>query len=196
MLIFYKLVTALITFAISILGVISNPLYSALILMLIFVLVSLTFFSLNLEFLGLIFIMVYVGAIMVLFIFVILAVNLKRKNSLQLYQKHFVTNYDYYFIFNCLAGPWLFLGSANILVDSMLLGQEHYQSYSYMLNYSLDDLFVVGFYLYTQLFLYFVLIGIILLIALLSVIVIALDKSFFKRQVDFKGRTMFSLNFY
>jgi NADH-quinone oxidoreductase subunit J len=77
MLIFYKIVTLCVLFATSLLGILFNPLYSALTLMLIFILIGLTFFSLNLEFLGLIFIMVYVGAIMVLFIFVILAINFK-----------------------------------------------------------------------------------------------------------------------
>jgi NADH:ubiquinone oxidoreductase subunit 6 (subunit J) len=195
MLIFYKIITVSVVFATSILGILFNPLYSALTLMLIFVLVSLTFFSLNLEFLGLIFIMVYVGAIMVLFIFVILAVNIKRKNPVILYQQHLVTKYSWYYFFHNMSSPWLTLGLTSTLIDSEFWGQEHYQSYLYILRYTLDDLSVFGFYLYTQFFIYFLFLGIILLISLLSVIVIALDKSFFKSQVDVKGRTMFTLNF-
>jgi NADH:ubiquinone oxidoreductase subunit 6 (subunit J) len=148
-----------------------------------------------LEFLGLIFIMVYVGAIMVLFIFVILAINFKINNSVILYQQHLVTRYSWYYFFHNVSSPWLILGLTSTLIDSIFLGQEHYQSYLYMLYYTLDDLSVFGFYLYTQFFIYFIFLGLILLISLLSVIVIALDKSFFKSQVDVKGRTLFTISF-
>jgi NADH:ubiquinone oxidoreductase subunit 6 (subunit J) len=195
MLIFYKIVTLCVLFATSLLGILFNPLYSALTLMLIFILIGLTFFSLNLEFLGLIFIMVYVGAIMVLFIFVILAINFKINNSVILYQQHLVTRYSWYYFFHNVSSPWLILGLTSTLIDSIFLGQEHYQSYLYMLYYTLDDLSVFGFYLYTQFFIYFIFLGLILLISLLSVIVIALDKSFFKSQVDVKGRTLFTISF-
>lgn len=194
MLIFYKIITACIVFATSILGILVNPLYSALTLLLIFVLISLTFLSLNLEFLGLVFIMVYVGAVMVLFIFVILAVNLKRKNPVILYQQHLVIRYSWYYFFHNVSSPWLILGLTSTLIDSVFWGQEHYQSYLYILRYTLDDLSIFGFYLYTQFFIYFIFLGVILLISLISVIVIALDKSFFKSQVDIKGRTLFTLN--
>jgi NADH:ubiquinone oxidoreductase subunit 6 (subunit J) len=94
-----------------------------------------------------------------------------------------------------VSSPWLILGLTSTLIDSIFLGQEHYQSYLYMLYYTLDDLSVFGFYLYTQFFIYFIFLGLILLISLLSVIVIALDKSFFKSQVDVKGRTLFTISF-
>jgi NADH-quinone oxidoreductase subunit J len=55
-----------------------NPVYSVLLLILCFCISSIILFSFNAEFLGLIFIMVYVGAVAVLFLFVIMMIDTKK----------------------------------------------------------------------------------------------------------------------
>jgi NADH-quinone oxidoreductase subunit J len=55
-----------------------NPIHSVLFFILIFFCSSLIFTLLHADFIGLIFLMVYVGAIAVLFVFVVMMLNIKR----------------------------------------------------------------------------------------------------------------------
>ena len=56
----------------------TNPINSILFLILIFLNVSILFFILNLDFLGIILIILYVGAIAVLFLFIVMMMNVKN----------------------------------------------------------------------------------------------------------------------
>lgn len=58
-----------------------NPVYSAIYLVLFFVCVSLDFFILQAPFLAIVQVLVYGGAIMVLFLFVIMLLNLSQEQS-------------------------------------------------------------------------------------------------------------------
>jgi NADH-quinone oxidoreductase subunit J len=55
-----------------------NPIHSVLFFIVVFFCASLVFTLLHADFIGLIFLMVYVGAIAVLFIFVVMMLNIKR----------------------------------------------------------------------------------------------------------------------
>jgi NADH-quinone oxidoreductase subunit J len=55
-----------------------NAVYSVLLLILTFCISSVLLFSFEIEFLGLLFIMIYVGAVAVLFLFVIMMINTKK----------------------------------------------------------------------------------------------------------------------
>lgn len=54
-----------------------NTVYSILVLILLFITAATLLFLLNVEFLGFIFIIVYVGAIAVLFLFVVMLLNIR-----------------------------------------------------------------------------------------------------------------------
>ena len=56
----------------------NNPVYSVLFLILNFCIAAIILFILEIEFLGLLFIMVYVGAVAVLFLFVVMMINTKK----------------------------------------------------------------------------------------------------------------------
>jgi NADH-quinone oxidoreductase subunit J len=56
----------------------NNPVYSVLFLILNFCIASIILFMFEIEFLGLLFIMVYVGAVAVLFLFVVMMINTKK----------------------------------------------------------------------------------------------------------------------
>ncbi len=60
-----------------------NPIHSLLLLINVFLLGSLFLFSLNVEFFGLVFFMVYIGAIVVLFLFIVMMLDIKISNTLQ-----------------------------------------------------------------------------------------------------------------
>jgi NADH-quinone oxidoreductase subunit J len=56
----------------------NNPVHSVLFLILSFCLAALILFMFEVEFLGLLFIMVYVGAVAILFLFVVMMINTKK----------------------------------------------------------------------------------------------------------------------
>ena len=56
----------------------TSPIHSVLFFILIFFCSSLVFTLLHSDFIGLLFLMVYVGAIAVLFVFVVMMLNIKR----------------------------------------------------------------------------------------------------------------------
>ena len=69
-----------------------NTIYSILLLVLSFVMATSLLFLLESEFMALIFIIIYVGAISVLFLFVIIMLNFKITNSLKDLVKDLTTN--------------------------------------------------------------------------------------------------------
>jgi NADH-quinone oxidoreductase subunit J len=62
-------------------GVVSNPVHSVLFLVLTFFIAALSLLSMGREFLSLLFRVVYMGAIAVLFLFVVMMLDLKEKES-------------------------------------------------------------------------------------------------------------------
>ena len=68
---------------------VKNSIYSALFLILTFLMATGLLFLLEIEFLALIFVIIYVGAISVLFLFVILMLNLKITNATKDFFKYF-----------------------------------------------------------------------------------------------------------
>ena len=77
-----ELLHTFLTFLLLITGIFifisTNPVYSVLFLILNFCIAAIILFMLGIEFLGLLFIMVYVGAVAVLFLFVIMMINTKK----------------------------------------------------------------------------------------------------------------------
>ena len=74
----------------SCLGVVSskNPVYSVLFLILAFINSAILFLFLNAEFLAMLLIVVYVGAVAVLFLFVVMMLNVKNEEKNIKFQKY------------------------------------------------------------------------------------------------------------
>ena len=70
-------ITSLILTSLSLLVLMLNTVHSLLLLLEIFVLGSVLLFFFKVEFLGLIFLMIYLGAILVLFLFVVMMLDIK-----------------------------------------------------------------------------------------------------------------------
>lgn len=79
---FFEILYYTLTILIIIAGVFiflsNNPVHSVLFLILTFCIASLILLMFEIEFLGLLFIMVYVGAVAVLFLFVVMMINTKK----------------------------------------------------------------------------------------------------------------------
>jgi NADH:ubiquinone oxidoreductase subunit 6 (subunit J) len=154
---------------------------------------SIFLLTLELEFLGLIYIMVYVGAILVLFLFVVLSFNLKDliyyPETLSLKKSYLLFLFIYLFIFQT--------NSIYVLIDGLnAFDFMHYKNYFYFLQFELQDIHVFGFYLYTQLIPYLVLVGLILLVVMIGIIIITLENNPYKLQQNYKSRSLKTLLVY
>ena len=98
----------------------SNPVYSALFLILVFFNSALIVLLLDLEFLALIFVLIYIGAIMVLVLFIIMMLDIKQ-NVLYL-------NRSYYFF---VSGLFLFILTSELLYFVSLDLRYYFYEYNY-----------------------------------------------------------------
>ena len=147
-----------------------NPVHSVLFLILTFCNASAILFLFNAEFLGLIFIIIYVGAIAVLFLFVVMMLNVKIYSS---------DEFSYL--------PFIFLGGFILIVQVFLVLEKAFSnsnfwetSLSYTFDNSLDALTsidVLGQSLYNYYLLCFLLAGLVLLVAMIGAIVLTLNFS-------------------
>jgi NADH:ubiquinone oxidoreductase subunit 6 (subunit J) len=87
-----------------------NPIYSLLALIVVFACVLISFLTIGIEFLSLIYLIIYVGAIAILFLFVIMMFNIKRMPRLVL---------SYEFIFNIMLTVILNISLLIILLENV-----------------------------------------------------------------------------
>lgn len=160
-----------------------NPVHSVFFLILVFLTSAIFLFLLEVEFLSLLFVLVYVGAIAVLFLFVVMMLDIK------------VTRAENDFFIYVPMG--IFLGLIFFLEVFMTLGEnfvpisplDSSQLYtSWILNLdTLSNIEVLGQLIYTYYFFYFLIAGIILLVAMVGAIVLTLNfRQKAKHQFVFK----------
>jgi NADH-quinone oxidoreductase subunit J len=164
-----------------------NPVHSILFLILTFCNASFILILIGAEFLGLIFIMVYVGAIAVLFLFVVMMLDIRRRsNEKSLYRDIFLTIVvGFVFIFEM----FVMLENSYTLFDSILteIQQMGYIHLYYILKFKiLGGIKILGLLLYTEYSYYFFISGLVLLVAMIGAIILTLNKNdTIKRQADF-----------
>lgn len=148
-----------------------NPVESVLFLILSFCNAAAILFLFNAEFLGLIFMIIYVGAIAVLFLFVIMMLNIKNQKN-----KDENRSYTFWFIcfsaFNFLVTLIFFSIKKVFFRDESFLFDQN--SNVFLLVDNLNNIDVMGQVLFNYFLICFLLAGIILLIALVGSIVLTL----------------------
>jgi NADH-quinone oxidoreductase subunit J len=147
-----------------------NPVHSVLFLILTFCNASAILFLFNADFLALIFIIIYVGAIAVLFLFVVMMLNVKTFSTL-----------------NSFYMPFIFLGSFILLVQIFLVVEKAFFGFSNSSDFSIStfqgtfdsmgSIDVLGQGLYNYFVPCFLLAGLILLVAMIGAIVLTLKFS-------------------
>jgi NADH-quinone oxidoreductase subunit J len=147
-----------------------NPVHSVLFLILTFISVAGLLLLLEVEFISLIFIVVYVGAIAVLFLFVVMMLDIKISESKR--------NLFQYFPIGSALGI-AFLIEIFIVLTKSFEPNFYYAFYESDIDWlaSIDyitDVGALGQILYTSLFLYFLIGGLLLLIAIIGAIVLTL----------------------
>ncbi len=165
----------------SSIGVISskNPVYSVLYLILAFLNSAILFLFLNAEFLAMLLIIVYVGAVAVLFLFVVMMLNVSQEEQKTNYKK--ITPFTL-FIFAIIFLELLYVFTVD---DQYLIDLSNKGNLSFN-----NNTISLGNILYTNYALLFQMSGIILLVAMIGAIVLTLrsrpgvKKQIIKNQVS------------
>lgn len=147
-----------------------NPIHSILFLVMLFFESSAILVLFHVEFIALLFIVIYVGAIAVLFLFVVMMLKLKAQafNSIALILPLFLLSVLFsFFLYSAL-------DAYGVLSSSGLGGITLQQTPMNCLD-QLKDVGAIGQFLYNYYIICFVLAGLILLVALIGAISLTLD---------------------
>jgi len=148
-----------------------NPVHSVLFLVLVFLNAAGMLFVLQLEFIPLTFIIVYVGAIAILFLFVVMMLDIKVTSKSNDFFK--------YLPIGSLVGGLFIFEVLNTLNYSFIVPNKSDTANTFISWISTVDkvtnLEALGQLLYTYYFIYFLISGIILLVAMLGAIVLTLQ---------------------
>ena len=166
-----------------------NPIFSVLFLILAFFNVSGLLFMINIEFLPIAFIVIYVGAVAVLFLFVLMMLNIKLAEL-------FETNTNFYpvaFLFLSLFVAELFIIMLFEFESIELFQRNSLFFLSDFLNMQVANLNFTNFFelrnnltsisyaLFVKYFFEFLISGLILLLAMIGTIVLTLQKRFINK---------------
>ena len=163
---------SLITVFSAVMVIISrNTVYSVFFLILVFVSISILFIMIGAEFLGMIMLIVYVGAVAVLFLFVVMMLNVTEKKIVKSERKGLINNISV----GSIVGAIIFL---ELLV---VIGGWKYKSNfislsSITFNNELTNTHALGNILYTEYIHLFQISGMILLIAMVGAITLTFSK--------------------
>ena len=174
--IFFYIFSIIAVFSAIMVTVSRNTVHSVFFLILDFITISCLFIMVGAEFIGMIMLIVYVGAVAVLFLFVVMMLDIKttieKSNILQ------------YMPIGLFIG-FVFIAELVIVLINTKLELSNMQILSNPLNKfaELSNTKAIGSVLYTDYILHFQLAGVILLIAMIGSIVLTLrERSGVKRQ--------------
>ena len=157
-----------------------NTVYSVFFLILVFVTVSILFIMIGAEFLGMIMLIVYVGAVAVLFLFVVMMLNVTEKISKQSNKKGLINNISVSAVVGLI-----------ILLELLVVvgGWKYKSSFVPLSNISsgLSNTHAIGNVLYTDYIHLFQISGFILLVSMIGAITLTFNKrENVKRQSYFR----------
>lgn len=152
----------------------TNSVYSVLFLILAFCNSSAILLLFSAEFLGLIYIIIYVGAIAVLFLFVVMMLNTKNvKTSSSDVHLYLLTIFTFG-LFGSIEAFFIF--DKNFLIDSFFSISQNTSNFHLLFD-DLTNIDVLGQSLYNYFLVCFLLAGFVLLVAMIGAIVLTLNFS-------------------
>lgn len=145
-----------------------NPIHAILLLILLFFEVTVVLSLLNLEFISLLFILVYVGAIAVLFLFVVMMLRVKLNDLeiLTILPISLALNFYIYVTFLSKFQPFTYYSNTFSSISFLCFSST---------EETIIELFTLGQVIYNYYIICFLLAGLILLLALVGAIVLSLD---------------------
>ena len=175
---FFYFFSAIAVFSSIMVTVSRNTVYSVFFLILVFVTVSILFIMIGAEFLGMIMLIVYVGAVAVLFLFVVMMLNVAQQKN-----QWFVSTSDNTHIPIGLLISVVIFFELVIVVGGWKYKPDLLSSVSVEINQNITNTHSIGNILYTDYIHLFQLSGMILLVAMIGAIVLTYRKrSGIKRQ--------------
>ena len=159
-----------------------NTVHSVFFLILDFISISCLFIMIGAEFLGMIMLIVYVGAVAVLFLFVVMMLNVTQQKN-----QWFSSAYSSKHIPIGLIISTIIFFELIIVIGGWKYKPELFNSLNYSLNNEISNTHSLGQVLYTDYIHIFQMSGIILLIAMIGAIVLTFrQRSGVKKQSYFK----------
>ncbi len=161
---------------VSCLGIIisKNPIYSILYLVVTFINVTAVLLLLEIEFLGILFLIVYLGAIVILFLFIIMFLNIKLINL-----SENIIKYTPFTIFFLLTLLWLF----SFVFEYSTFSQSSLYVNWYSYVYDVFNLEYLGNLIYNYYFDFLFLAAILLFVGILGIVCLTL-----KIELDIASR--------
>lgn len=160
-----------------------NPIYALLALIFVFLNTAIFLLSMNVQFLAFIYLIIYIGAIAILFLFVIMLFNLRslKKSDLKIKDFSFLTiSFKFYLFFGLKFFMVIALDIWNLIeYNSYINNFAIYNKFDlqYYLTYVHWDILLFGNLFYTYYAYIFLVSGMILLTAMIGSIVLALSTS-------------------
>lgn len=143
-----------------------NPVHSVLWMLLVFIHVAILYVFLNADFIAAVQIIVYAGAVLVLFLFVLMLLNLRREDLQQRLQAQWPVGAAVAAAFLVLFG--VILGKSHIVAEP--------GSYTVDFMQAEGNISLLGRVLYSEFLLPFEIASLILLVAILGAVVLAIKK--------------------
>ncbi len=166
---FFYFFSTIAVFSAIMVTITRNTVYSVFFLILVFVTISILFIMIGAEFLGMIMLIVYVGAVAVLFLFVVMMLNVTEQITKRSTRKGIINNISV----GSIVGTIIFL---ELLV---VVGGWKYKGTFVSLsatNFSISNTHALGSVLYTDYIHLFQISGMILLIAMIGAITLTFTK--------------------
>jgi len=168
---FFYFFSSISVFAAIMVTVSRNTVYSVFFLILVFISISILFIMIGAEFLGMIMLIVYVGAVSVLFLFVVMMLNITEQLTERSSRKGFINNISV----GSIVGIIIFL---ELLV--VLGGWKYKNTFVPLSDINLDlnisNTHALGNILYTDYIHLFQISGMILLVAMIGAITLTFSK--------------------
>ena len=179
---FFYFFSTIAVFSALMVTISKNTVYSVFFLILVFTSVSILFIMIGAEFLGMIMLIVYVGAVAVLFLFVVMMLNITEQVKKDTKRKGLINNISV----GSLVGAIIFL-ELLVVVGGWNYKQDFFTVSDENLHTNLTNTHAIGRVLYTDYIHLFQISGMILLIAMIGAITLT-----FKKRDNIKRQDYFN----
>ena len=168
---FFYFFSTIAVFAATMVTVSRNTVYSVFFLILVFISISILFIMIGAEFLGMIMLIVYVGAVAVLFLFVVMMLNITEQLTERSSRKGLVNNISV----GSIIGVIIFL-ELLVVVGGWKYKGTFVPLSAINLNLDISNTHALGNILYTDYIHLFQISGMILLVAMIGAITLTFSK--------------------
>ena len=168
---FFYFFSAITVFSAIMVTASRNTVYSVFFLILVFVSVSILFIMIGAEFLGMIMLIVYVGAVAVLFLFVVMMLNVTEQKTKLSKKKGLINNISV----SSIVGIIIFL-ELLVVVGGWKYKENIFSSSTLLINENISNTHQIGNVMYTDYILYFQVSGIILFLSMIGAILLTYRK--------------------